>query len=72
MLAAREMKVSWPFGAALRGVASSRRMVPWLKTAVLSDAEKAAVSCQAGTGKANAGEPPLKRREKKTASEPGR
>ena len=42
MLAAREMKVSWPFGAALRGVASSRRMVPWLKTAVLSDAEKAA------------------------------
>ena len=42
MLAARKMKVSWPFGAALRGEASSHRMVPWLKTAVLSDAEKAA------------------------------
>src|SRR5690242_19244634 len=27
-LAAREMKVSWPFGAALRGEASSHRMVP--------------------------------------------
>jgi hypothetical protein len=36
------MKVSWPFGAALRGEASSHRMVPWLKTVVLSDAEKAA------------------------------
>ena len=42
MLAAGEMKVSWPFGAALRGGASSHRMVPSLKTAVLSDAEKAA------------------------------
>jgi hypothetical protein len=34
------MKVSWPFGAALRG--ASRRMVPWLEIVVLSDAEKAA------------------------------
>jgi hypothetical protein len=35
------MQVSWPFGAALRGGAS-RRMLGWLKTVVVSDAEKAA------------------------------
>jgi hypothetical protein len=34
------MKV-WPFGAALRGEASSRLMLRWLKTVVVSDEEKA-------------------------------
>jgi hypothetical protein len=36
------MKV-WPFGAALRGEASSRLMLRWLKTVVVSDEEKAPV-----------------------------
>ena len=31
----------WPFGVALRGEASNRRMLRWLKTVVVSDAEKA-------------------------------
>ena len=35
------MKVSWPFGAALRREASSRLMLRWLKTVVVSDEEKA-------------------------------
>jgi len=35
------MKVLWPFGVALRGVASNHLMVHWLKTVVLSDGEKA-------------------------------
>ena len=34
------MKV-WPFGAALRGEASNRLMLRWLKTVVVSDEEKA-------------------------------
>ena len=34
------MKV-WPFGAALRGEASNHRVLRWLKTVVVSDAEKA-------------------------------
>ena len=39
----REMKVSWPFGVALRREASSRLMLRWLKTVVVSDEEKAPV-----------------------------
>jgi hypothetical protein len=36
------MKGLWPFGVALRGVASSNRlMLRWLKTVVVSDEEKA-------------------------------
>ena len=31
----------WPPGAALRGEASSRLMLRWLKTVVVSDEEKA-------------------------------
>ena len=34
------MKV-WPFGVALRGEASNHRVLHWLKTVVVSDAEKA-------------------------------
>jgi hypothetical protein len=35
------MKVLWPFGVALRGEASNRLMLRWLKTVVVSDEEKA-------------------------------
>ena len=45
--AVRKMKV-WPFGAALRGEASNRHMLRWLKTVVVSDVEKA--SCEASGG----------------------
>jgi hypothetical protein len=45
------MKVLWPFGAALAGGASSRLMLRWLKTVVVSDEEKALFRRQAGTGK---------------------
>src|ERR1035437_7674923 len=45
------MKDCWPFGAALRGEASSRLMLRWLKTVVASDEEKAPVRRHAGTGK---------------------
>lgn len=31
----------WPFGVALRGVASNRLMLRWLETVVVSDEEKA-------------------------------
>ncbi len=50
------MKVSWPFGVALRREASSRLMLRWLKTVVVSDEEKAPVRCQAGAGKASVSE----------------
>ena len=43
---------SWPFGVALRGEASNRLMLRWLKTVVVSDEEKAPVRRQVGTGKA--------------------
>ena len=36
----QEMKV-WPFGAALRGEASNRLKLRWLKTVVVSVEEKA-------------------------------
>jgi hypothetical protein len=53
------MKVSWPFGVALRGEASNHRMLRWLKTVVVSDAEKAHVMRQVGIRKASASEPLL-------------
>jgi len=37
------MKVSWPFGVALRKEASSRLMLRWQKTVVVSDEEKASL-----------------------------
>jgi hypothetical protein len=49
------MKV-WPFGAALRRVVSSRLMLRWLKTVVVSDEEKALLRRQAGTGKTSESE----------------
>jgi hypothetical protein len=42
------MKVSWPFGVALRWEASSRLMLRWLKTVVVSDEEKAPVEASGG------------------------
>src|SRR5205807_2182473 len=42
------MKVSWPFGVALRREASSRLMLRWLKTVVVSDEEKASVEASGG------------------------
>lgn len=45
------MEDCWPSGAALRGEASSRLMLRWLKTVVVSDEEKAHRMRQAGTGK---------------------
>ena len=44
------MKV-WPFGVALRGEASNRPLLRWLKTVVVSDVEKAPVRCQVGIRK---------------------
>jgi hypothetical protein len=41
----------WPSGAALRGEASNRLMLRWLKTVVVSDEEKASRRRQVGTGK---------------------
>ena len=41
----------WPPGAALRGVASSRLMLRWPKTVVVSDEEKAHEMRKAGTRK---------------------
>jgi hypothetical protein len=46
--AARMMKVSWPFGAALRREASNRPMLGWLKTVVVSDGGKAPVMASGG------------------------
>jgi hypothetical protein len=37
-----------PFGVALRGEASSRLMLRWLKTVVVSDEEKALVEASGG------------------------
>jgi hypothetical protein len=41
----------WPFGAALRGEASNRHLLRWLKTVVVSEVEKAHVMRQVGTRK---------------------
>jgi hypothetical protein len=54
------MKDCWPFGVALRGVASNRLMLRWLKTVVVSDEEKAHWMRQVGIGKASASEPLMK------------
>jgi hypothetical protein len=51
------MKGLWPFGVALRGVMSNRLMPRWLKTVVVSDEEKARLTCQVGTRKASVSEP---------------
>lgn len=58
----------WPFGAALRGEASNRLMLRWLKTVVVSDEEKAAESRQVGAGKTTTEEAS---KLGQTASEPG-
>ncbi len=43
---------AWPFGVALWGEASNHRVLHWLKTVVVSDAEKALVGGrQVGIGK---------------------
>jgi hypothetical protein len=42
---------AWPFGAALRGEASNRHLLRWLKTVVVSEVEKAHVMRQVGTRK---------------------
>src|SRR5438034_2178866 len=52
------MKDCWPFGVALRGVASNRLMLRWLKTVVVSDEGKASKRRQVGIGKASASESP--------------
>lgn len=44
------MKV-WPFGVALRWEAPNHRVLRWLKTVVVSDAEKAHLMRQVGVGK---------------------
>jgi len=59
-----EMKGLWPFGVALRGVMSNRLMLRWLKTVVVSDEEKACLTCQVGTRKASVSEPLLTCRNK--------
>ena len=41
----------WPFGAALRGEAPNHRVLRWLKTVVVSDAEKAQEMRQVGIRK---------------------
>jgi hypothetical protein len=50
----------WPFGAALRGEASNRLMLRWLKTVVVSDEEKAPARGQVGIRKTSASESLLK------------
>ena len=50
------MKDRRPFGAALRGEASNRLMLRWLKTVVVSDEEKAHGMRQAGTWKTTTAE----------------
>lgn len=45
-----------PFGVALRGEASNRHMLRWLKTVVVSDVERRRKRRQVGIGKASASE----------------
>ena len=42
---------AWPFRVALRGEALNHRVLRWLKTVVVSDAEKAQVMRQVGIRK---------------------
>jgi hypothetical protein len=53
--AVREMK-DWPFGAALRGEASNRLVLRWLKTVVVSDRGKGILRCQVGIRKTSVSE----------------
>src|SRR5437764_14272354 len=46
----------WPFEVALRGETSSRHLLRWLMTVVVSEVEKAPVRRQAGIRKASASE----------------
>lgn len=62
----------WPFGVALRGEASNRLMLRWLKTVVVSDEEKAHLMRQVGTGKASGSEPLTTRRNEQMTSKPER
>jgi hypothetical protein len=62
----------WPFGVALRGEASNRLELRWLKTVVVSVEEKAHVMRQVGTGKASESEPLLTCRDVGMTSKPGR
>jgi hypothetical protein len=45
------MKVFGPFEVALRGEASNHRVLHWLKTVVVSDAEKASLMASGGDRK---------------------
>ena len=47
----REMKDVGPSESPIRGEASNRHMLRWLKTVVVSDVEKAHVMCQVGIRK---------------------
>ena len=47
----REMEDCWPSGVGLRGQASNRPVLRWLKTVVVSDREKAHEMRQVGTRK---------------------
>jgi hypothetical protein len=47
----QEMDDRWPSGAGLRGQASNRPVLRWLKTVVVSDREKAHSMRQVGTRK---------------------
>jgi hypothetical protein len=60
------MKVLWPFEVALAGEASSRLMLRWLKTVVVSDEEKA--PCEA-SGRDREGDHCGKRRNAEMTSE---
>jgi hypothetical protein len=50
------MMKEWPFGVALRGVASNRLELRWLMTVVVSVEEKAHVMRQVGTEKVSGSE----------------
>jgi hypothetical protein len=50
--AVRNMKDCRPFGAALRGEASNRPLLRWLKTVVVSDEGKGALDASGGVRKA--------------------
>jgi hypothetical protein len=52
----------WPFGAALRGEASNRLELRWLKTVVVNVEEKAQSMRQVGIGKMSASESLMTRR----------
>jgi hypothetical protein len=43
-----EMEACWPFGVVLRGEASNRPVLRWLKTVVVSDREKARLIASGG------------------------